>query len=518
MDAQAQDRAHRIGQTREVHIYRLVCSSTIEENILTKAQQKKHLDYLVMTEGQFSENSLFSSKGLRDVLEGSDGGAVSSASTPKSEATGNAPTEVRRADFEAAIAAMEDEEDVSAMRGVKSELAQDQEEFDDSKPIVINVDEDDTGAIPSSSAGTVAIKQDPQLNQLNETLNEERDVEAEFASWQATVGGDFSSLEQALKPVERYALRFREEVEHFQSLFALTEQQRLHSVALEAEELDQAWDVGEIEREKELEEQRALAEGELLAANLTRAEKDVHKRWYRKQRRKQSQQRRMRKMTGDAWVYTIDEITRVPYWYNEDTGEACYGRPKVIVDKEIFAAAVKNKFNSAPLHVIVTILSYLDPYPDRMNAKLTCSLWCEAGSDTRLFKRVLPVETGARDALLQGKLTRLDENTFVDLEQALAQSQPGDVILLGAGHYWGDNLDIRHPIMLRGDTGESSRCIIELSGTITVDLRASKQPRGAVVISGISVQRLQRRQTRETKMSGYINIIGSQLWASAYFV
>ncbi|XWS65227.1 hypothetical protein CRYUN_Cryun05aG0074200 [Craigia yunnanensis] len=34
MDQQAQDRCHRIGQTCEVHIYRLICESTIEENIL----------------------------------------------------------------------------------------------------------------------------------------------------------------------------------------------------------------------------------------------------------------------------------------------------------------------------------------------------------------------------------------------------------------------------------------------------------------------------------------------------
>lgn len=40
MDAQAQDRCHRIGQTRDVHIYRLVCERTVEENILKKAQQK----------------------------------------------------------------------------------------------------------------------------------------------------------------------------------------------------------------------------------------------------------------------------------------------------------------------------------------------------------------------------------------------------------------------------------------------------------------------------------------------
>ena len=40
MDAQAQDRCHRIGQTRDVHIYRLVSEKTVEENILKKANQK----------------------------------------------------------------------------------------------------------------------------------------------------------------------------------------------------------------------------------------------------------------------------------------------------------------------------------------------------------------------------------------------------------------------------------------------------------------------------------------------
>ena len=52
-----QDRAHRIGQTREVHIYRLVTSSSIEENILKKAQQKRHLDFL--GEGDAVERSHF---------------------------------------------------------------------------------------------------------------------------------------------------------------------------------------------------------------------------------------------------------------------------------------------------------------------------------------------------------------------------------------------------------------------------------------------------------------------------
>lgn len=41
MDKQCQDRAHRIGQTRDVHIYRFVTQFTIEENIFKKANQKR---------------------------------------------------------------------------------------------------------------------------------------------------------------------------------------------------------------------------------------------------------------------------------------------------------------------------------------------------------------------------------------------------------------------------------------------------------------------------------------------
>src|SRR6266498_642634 len=47
-------RCHRIGQTREVNIYRFVCEATIEENMLAKAQQKEMLDKMVITDGGFT--------------------------------------------------------------------------------------------------------------------------------------------------------------------------------------------------------------------------------------------------------------------------------------------------------------------------------------------------------------------------------------------------------------------------------------------------------------------------------
>ena len=55
---QAQDRCHRIGQTREVHIYRLVSDNTIEENILRKSDQKRQLDFLAIQSAGFTTDVL----------------------------------------------------------------------------------------------------------------------------------------------------------------------------------------------------------------------------------------------------------------------------------------------------------------------------------------------------------------------------------------------------------------------------------------------------------------------------
>lgn len=54
MDAQAQDRCHRIGQTRDVHIYRLISEKTVEENILKKANQKRLLADMTIEGGCFT--------------------------------------------------------------------------------------------------------------------------------------------------------------------------------------------------------------------------------------------------------------------------------------------------------------------------------------------------------------------------------------------------------------------------------------------------------------------------------
>ncbi|KAH9134500.1 hypothetical protein LEN26_006784 [Aphanomyces euteiches] len=57
MDAQAQDRAHRIGQKNEVRVFRLVTNSPIEEKILSRATEKLNMNNLVVEAGKFHAKS-----------------------------------------------------------------------------------------------------------------------------------------------------------------------------------------------------------------------------------------------------------------------------------------------------------------------------------------------------------------------------------------------------------------------------------------------------------------------------
>lgn len=51
-DLQAMDRAHRIGQKKQVKVYRFVTEMAIEEKVLERAAQKLRLDQLVIQQGR----------------------------------------------------------------------------------------------------------------------------------------------------------------------------------------------------------------------------------------------------------------------------------------------------------------------------------------------------------------------------------------------------------------------------------------------------------------------------------
>ena len=124
MDKQCQDRSHRIGQTREVHIYRLVSESTVEVNIMRRARQKTRLDEVVIQEGQFTTDR------FQDVTAIDLG---NSAPDDGDEETNAALDRVLGGrSMDKVFAQVEDKEDVAAAKIAEKEMLQtDYADFDE---------------------------------------------------------------------------------------------------------------------------------------------------------------------------------------------------------------------------------------------------------------------------------------------------------------------------------------------------------------------------------------------------
>ena len=120
MDKQCQDRCHRIGQTRDVHIYRLISESTIEANILRTADSKQMLDNIVIQEGGFTTD-YFQKMSVRDML------GVEGAQKIGEIATAALDTSLGKSAAGRALQCAEDQEDAIAARLAEKEITKTEE-------------------------------------------------------------------------------------------------------------------------------------------------------------------------------------------------------------------------------------------------------------------------------------------------------------------------------------------------------------------------------------------------------
>lgn len=229
MDQQAQDRCHRIGQTREVNIYRLISECTIEENILKKAKQKRALDDLVIQSGEYN-TEFFKKLDPLELFSGHGTVPVNNMRKEKTPANG-VEVPVSNADVEAALKHAEDEADYMALKKVEQEEAVDNQEFTEEaigKPEddeLLN-DEDvkfDESADHGGGLVTVPVEENPQtLNCSNPNdemgmnlVKDEDDVDMlddvkQMAAAAAASGNEILSFDDQLRPIDRYAVRFLE--------------------------------------------------------------------------------------------------------------------------------------------------------------------------------------------------------------------------------------------------------------------------------------------------------------------
>jgi helicase SWR1 len=123
MDKQCQDRAHRIGQTRDVHIYKFVSEHTIEVNILRKSNQKRLLDEVVIQEGEFTTD--YFNAPAAGVDDETMGDAFAGAAVER--VFGN---NVGEHNVQKVLEAVEDAEDVAAAHAQQKEGQADDFDFD----------------------------------------------------------------------------------------------------------------------------------------------------------------------------------------------------------------------------------------------------------------------------------------------------------------------------------------------------------------------------------------------------
>ncbi|KAG5346196.1 DOM Helicase, partial [Acromyrmex charruanus] len=234
MDAQAQDRCHRIGQTRDVHIYRLVSEKTVEENILKKANQKRLLGDLAIEGGNFT-TAYFKSSTIQDLFNIDQTENDASArmaevleqnrdrektyskdmtAGPFQSGFSGQHTEEKAAmgALESALAAAEEDLDVLAAKTAKAEAVADLAEFDENIPL------------------EEADKDDSQVSKAEQEVQ---------------------NLIAQLTPIERYAMKFVEESEGAFSAAQLAAAER------ELEEQKKEWELDRLRALREEEERQS---------------------------------------------------------------------------------------------------------------------------------------------------------------------------------------------------------------------------------------------------------------------
>ena len=123
MDRQCMDRAHRIGQVRDVEVYKMVSEKTVEENILRRANQKSLLDQAVIQDGHFT-TEFQQPRGANDESQ-TDKEQDEVAAAIERFLGGGEKTTTQ------ALESVEDKEDVQAAQQARKEDHQDDIDFAD---------------------------------------------------------------------------------------------------------------------------------------------------------------------------------------------------------------------------------------------------------------------------------------------------------------------------------------------------------------------------------------------------
>ncbi|XP_061196592.1 helicase domino-like [Saccostrea echinata] len=241
MDAQAQDRCHRIGQTRDVHIYRLISERTVEENILKKANQKRMLGDMAIEGGNFT-TAFFKEQTIQELFTEPSGLQSLADEITENEKVKETVTEMKEE-----TKAGGDAKEENMVQSEKNVMAQFEK--------VLAKAEDETDA---QAVDLVKAEQKAELAEFDENIPwDEREAELKKEEELSKVEQEIAMLDKELTPVERYAVNFME--------LEMDPMEELEMGEEDIENVKKDWELGRLKALKEEEERRAeLEEDEML--------------------------------------------------------------------------------------------------------------------------------------------------------------------------------------------------------------------------------------------------------------
>ncbi|XP_071789876.1 E1A-binding protein p400-like isoform X9 [Asterias amurensis] len=252
MDAQAQDRCHRIGQTRDVHIYRLISEMTVEENILKKANQKRLLVDVSIEGGNFT-TAFFKTNTITDIFNLSNRREAEPVLIEEMDIpTGKEPKVAKAVEPEKA-----DKPEQAAAAEAKAVMTQNQLE----QALAKTEDETDVKATSKALA-----EQDADLAEFDETIPYEGEEGTKSKDDVSKVEIELAQLDNQLTNIEKYAMKY---LESTLEPIAMDEM-------LEAEEqvelAKKEWELERLQALKEAEERKAELEEDEIFFTYTNEE------------------------------------------------------------------------------------------------------------------------------------------------------------------------------------------------------------------------------------------------------
>ena len=355
MDQQAQDRAHRIGQTREVHIYRMVCKGTIEENILKKSMQKRELDHFAIQAGNFNTEHFEKMRGERakgpggeaddreaveggaeGVVGGADGAAAMSVFDRAMNHAGGGGSSRRSKDEDAAAAddaddgkdevarlmdEAQDDVDKAAFEATRREDEAEAAEFgDDIKEAADPDAETDEGgrtlqrskSASEMSAGAERGSGDPEhpsskkkgsslenngldMVQIDTSLEGDDQFAQDMMRKVQASANRGESLEQQLAPIERYAVRYLEETVRILDDVDAT------ATAVAAYE-EKEWEIEQLEKQKQAAEAAEDDDELIIEGWETSVADDEYRRRVEQATREAEEERERLRIERERWM------------------------------------------------------------------------------------------------------------------------------------------------------------------------------------------------------------------------